>query len=50
MSGAVVDRCGLGLIIDDVGVGVGERLVVGIKIATRNNRNKIVVAFDETQV
>ena len=45
----VLDRCGLGLIIDDV--GVGERSVVGIKISTRNNnKNNIVVAFDETQV
>ena len=48
VKGRVLDRCGLGLIIDDV--GVGERSVVGIKIAIRNNRNNIVVAFDETQV
>ena len=49
VKGRVLDRCGLGLIIDDV--GVVERSVVCIKIATRkNNKNISVVAFDETRL
>ena len=47
----VLDRCGLGLIMDDVGVGVVETSVVCIKMATRrNNKNINFVAFDETQL
>ena len=43
-----LERCGLGLTIDDVGVGVVEISVVGMKRArTKNNKSIIVVAFDE---
>ena len=42
----VQEMCGLGLTREDVGV---ELLVVDIKIArAKNNKNFIVVAFDET--
>ena len=45
----VLDRCGLGLIINDV--DVVKMSVFGIKMATtKNNKNIIVVAFDETRL
>jgi len=45
----VWERCELGLTIDDV--DLVEMSVVGINMATtKNNRNIIVVAFDETRL